>query len=92
MYPALSEAEGAGLLTSIVWACPEFVEGSDILVRAGTPALSLYWNFLRSRKQANSKIDEESTPKTGITSWCGAGALAREGSYRGTSSDVPHDD
>ena len=41
-------------------------------------ALSLYWNFLKSQKQANSDTNEESMPKTGITSSCGAGALAHD--------------
>jgi hypothetical protein len=31
-------------------------------------ASSLYWNFLRSQTQANSEINEETTPKTGILS------------------------
>jgi hypothetical protein len=35
-------------------------------------ASSLYWNFLISRKQANSEKMTGSTPKTGITSSRGA--------------------
>ena len=32
-----------------------------------TAALSLYWNFLKSQKQANSDISEGNIPKTGIS-------------------------
>jgi hypothetical protein len=38
-------------------------------------ALSLYWNFPKSQKQANPEKNEASTPKTGsLSSSCGAGA------------------
>jgi|SRR6185437_10636917 hypothetical protein len=67
--------------------CPE---------RSRRAALSLHLNFVTSRKQANSTINEVSMPKTGKRRTCGAGALAGEdppraveGSCQGTPLGLP---
>jgi len=92
---ALSEVEAPALLCTITHASGNSHRDCD--PKFADPASSLYWNFLKNQKPANSEQMRKECPKREFQLvWRGPAlsevewALAREGLYQGTSSDVPN--